>query len=110
MGLFAFAGALRQGSTSRLGYLVFSERKLFWVSFLAGVLLISNASLPPFPSFFPELLIVISLGMKTFWVGLFVVLRLTVCFYNTYVFMLVRHVKSKEEIQLAFKNLEFLKL
>jgi hypothetical protein len=56
MGLFAFAGALRQGSTSRLGYLVFSERKLFWVSFLAGVLLISNASLPPFPSFFSRAL------------------------------------------------------
>jgi len=76
---------------------------------LAGALLVSNASLPPFPSFFPELLIVRILARKTLWVFIFIALRLAVCYYNVFVFILMSHGKSKEVFSLSFKAIEFFK-
>lgn len=97
--IFASAGILRHGPNSRLGFLLGRESKLHWVILLLGLTLLSNASLPPFPSFFPEVLIISLVRMFSIIVVLFMLVSIFVCYYNTYLYMWISHVKNVETIQ-----------
>lgn len=55
MGIFAGAGIFSHAVHSRLGILLRPESKIRRLAILLGVILLSNASIPPLPSFFPEL-------------------------------------------------------
>jgi len=58
IGMFLLAGTVSHSISSRLGTLSRIERSLFWLVFVFGLLLVSNAGIPPIPSFFPEVFIV----------------------------------------------------
>jgi formate hydrogenlyase subunit 3/multisubunit Na+/H+ antiporter MnhD subunit len=76
-----------------------------------GVLLLSNASIPPFPSFFPELSLVHSLLVNTGIIsGLFVILSLVVCYFNAFIFICVSHKSRNEVVSGPFKLQERVKL
>lgn len=95
IGIFMVAGAVRQNRQSRLRLLSARESSLSWFLLLLGAALLINASVPPFPSFFPEALIVHFL--KSVWslgVLLFVFASFIVCYYNSFLFLRVRHKKS----------------
>lgn len=99
IGLFLMAGVVRQASSSRLNLIVFSSRKIHLFNMLVGGMLIINASIPPIPSFFPELFIVIRLSKisLTLVVGAFVLLRILVCYFNCLLYINIRH-KAPQEI------------
>jgi len=77
---------------------------------LLGTLLVSNASLPPFPSYFPELFMVSSVASISFLLWVFLILSIMVCYYNTYFFILIIHIKSLEEKSNNTRIREFIKL
>lgn len=96
IGLFARAGTLRHSSSSRLGTLLGPETTLFWVIIVIGLILISNAGVPPMPSFFPEIFILLrSIRTSGYSLMIFIFLRITVCYYNAYLFLWVSHVKAR---------------
>jgi formate hydrogenlyase subunit 3/multisubunit Na+/H+ antiporter MnhD subunit len=97
IGIFSGAGSVSQASRSRLRFLIKAENSLHWFSLLLGVVLVSNASLPPFPSFFCELFLILSLQAMTLVVFVFLFLSLFVCYYNTYIFLQVSHSKRIEK-------------
>lgn len=109
IGIFIYAGTLSHASNSRLGILIMAENKFNWGLLILGVLLVSNASLPPFPSFFPELFIVSSLSLLSNFVILFSILRLTVCYYNTYLYIIISHNKGLETKPAGFSLSELMK-
>lgn len=101
IGLFARAGTLRHSSSSRLGTLLGSETTLFWVIIVVGLILISNAGVPPIPSFFPEIFILLrSMRTRGYSLMVFIFLRLTVCYYNAYLFLWVSHVKARMTLRI----------
>jgi len=109
IGIFITAGILRHSSASRLGTLVGSEIPLFWVTIVIGLILVSNSGIPPMPSFFPEIFIII---MSIFTGGssiiLFLLLRIGVCYYNAYLFLWISHIKSIIVIRIKISFLETL--
>jgi len=95
MSLFLIAGSFRHGVRSRLNNMIRSEGGLHWIRILLGVLLVSNASVPPIPSFFSELLILITVLVKRGYLILrFLGVSLVVCYYNAFIFLCVSHIKS----------------
>jgi hypothetical protein len=98
MGIFARAGIFRHGAGSRLSLIIGRERKLHWSRLMLGLLLVSNTSLPPFPSFFPEVWTIITLNRNLKFVFLFILLSLGVSYYNTYLFLLISHCKQVEGV------------
>jgi len=97
IGIFARAGLIRNSSNSRIGVLARAESKIRLLIILLGLILLSNASIPPLPSFFPELGIVICLiSNRGYSIILFVFVRLCVCYFNTYIFIWISHFKSIE--------------
>jgi len=104
IGIFFSGGALRHPIHSRLGAFSMRERALHWALLLTGLLLVSNASIPPMPSFFPELSIVVILRAGSFSiVWLFVLLRLGVCYYNAYLFLWAGQIKAATAICITFR-------
>jgi len=103
IGIFASAGIFSHIRKSRLGQMVRGEIKFSWVVLLFGGLLISNASIPPLPSFFPEVFIVLSLSKATITVLCFIIIRFGVCYYNTYLFFWVNHTKHLEAVRRIYK-------
>lgn len=91
MGMFARAGILRNSLRSRIGVLISIESKMRGLMILLGILLLSNASLPPFPSFFPELALVGLISFSINIVVFFILLRIIVCYFNTYIFIWFSH-------------------
>jgi len=91
MGIFEGAGSISHRSSSRLNYFLTSEYSLNWFVIIMGALLVRNARVPPLPSFYPEVGILISLvGMYSFnWIVLFILLSLIVCYYNTFLYFLI---------------------
>jgi len=87
MGMFARAGILRNTSGSRIGVLITIESKMRGLIILLGMLLLSNASLPPFPSFFPELALVALISFSVNMIVFFILLRIVVCYFNTYIYV-----------------------
>jgi len=93
--MFFSGGAFRQFSSSRIGVLLSSEIVLHFIPLCLGVLLIINASVPPMPSFFPEVAIVEGLNSVSLSLFLiFVLLRFSVCYYNSYLFLWCSQVKA----------------
>lgn len=94
IGLFLKAGLVRHGVGSRLHVLTGAERSLHFIIIILSVFLISNAGVPPIPSFFAELVlllrILITRGVSRL---IFLALSFTVCYYNAYIFLCLRHVK-----------------
>jgi formate hydrogenlyase subunit 3/multisubunit Na+/H+ antiporter MnhD subunit len=105
--MFLLAGTLSHSTSSRLGTLSGIERSNFWVVVIFGLLLVSNAGIPPMPSFFPEVFIVFcSIVIRTYSVGLFLFLRITICYYNAYLFLCVSFIKSAIIVRRMFLFLE----
>lgn len=86
--LFFLVGQSRSVSYSRLGVLLSSISNLFWFYLMFGLILISNSSIPPIPSFFPEVItvcgILIGIGAITIC---FIIFRLLVCYFNSILFL-----------------------
>lgn len=110
IGIFARAGILRNTSGSRLGVLISIESKMSILIILLGVLLLSNASLPPFPSFFPELALVSLISFSINMVVFFILLSILVCYFNTYIYVWFSHKRSTERLRLISRSSEAFKL
>jgi len=100
IGMFARAGILGNVSGSRIGVLMSMESKMRGLIMLLGILLLSNASLPPFPSFFPELALVALISFTINIVVFFILLRVIVCYFNTYIYMWFSHKGRGESLRL----------
>jgi len=98
IGIFARAGVFRHRANSRLSIIIGRERKLHWSRLVLGLLLVSNTSLPPFPSFFPEVWTILILNRTFKFIFILILLRVRVSYYNTYLFFLVSHYKQVEGI------------
>jgi len=110
IGMFARAGMLSNASGSRIGVLLSIESKIRRLMILLGLLLLSNASLPPFPSFFPELALVSLISFSINIVIFFIFLRVIVCYFNTYIYVWFSHKKRREGLRLISRFRETLKL
>lgn len=107
IGMFAGAGIFRHAALSRLGYYIGSEYGLHWFSLLVGVILIINASVPPIPSFFGEVIILlITIIVTKVIISIFVILRVIVCYYNAFLFILLNRVKPATHLTLKVTELE----
>jgi formate hydrogenlyase subunit 3/multisubunit Na+/H+ antiporter MnhD subunit len=90
-------GVVRQAAGSRLSSLTFVRRKMAVFLIFLGVLLIANAAVPPLPSFFPEVFILLSL-LQTCeaYIGFFfIICRFFVCFFNCIIFYKIRQKKNR---------------
>lgn len=96
MGIFAVAGLLSHSSLTRMRRLLGVENKFHWYLISFGLLLVSNSSVPPFPSFFPELFFISNRRRLAYLSLRFILFRVFVCYYNTFLFLLVGHVKQIE--------------
>jgi len=93
--LFSRVGTLRNSTNSRIGFLSGSETSLFWWVIVIGLVLISNAGIPPIPSFFPEVFIISRrIRIRGYSVLVFLGLRFLVCYYNAYLFLWISHIKG----------------
>lgn len=99
IGIFAVAGILSHGSSSRLRFLLGTERKFHWVIIIFGILLLSNSSIPPLPSFFPEFFLTLTSLMSSYILLIFVLLRLSICYYNSYLFFWGAHFLNKQNLR-----------
>lgn len=107
MGLFFTAGSVRDARKSRLGTILRAESFLTWILIWISILLISNSSVPPLPSFFPEVFIVTNLLLgNRIQLMLFAILRLRVCYYNRYLFIWVSHNKPIFKLTSGLKVIE----
>lgn len=90
IGIFLGGGSIRHRRNSRLNYFLSTENAFYWYILLLGALLIRNARVPPMPSFFPEVGVVISMvrAYPIYWFFMFVFCSLAVCYYNTFLFLL----------------------
>jgi hypothetical protein len=94
------AGNLRNSISSRLGTLVGTEMSLFWLIIIFGLILLSNAGIPPIPSFPPEVFIIITaIVNRGYSIRIFLLLRLFVCYYNAYLFLWISHIKPAISIR-----------
>lgn len=86
--LFFLVGQSRGVSYSRLGMLLSSISNLSWFYLIFGLILISNSSIPPMPSFFPEVIAIcgVLIGIRTVAIC-FVMFRLLVCYFNSILFL-----------------------
>jgi len=92
--MFFSGGIFRHAALSRASVILGAEAGLHFIPLCLGLLLIVNASIPPIPSFFPELLIVFtinSLRLQLF--SFFAIMRVFVCYYNAYFFILISQIK-----------------
>lgn len=110
IGIFARAGILGNTSGSRLGVLMSIDSKIRRLIMLLGVLLLSNASLPPFPSFFPELALVSLISFSINIVMFFIFLSILVCYFNTYIYVWFSHKRNTERLRLISRSSEVFKL
>lgn len=106
IGIFYVTGTVSGRINSRLSFLMGRENKFHWRIILLGILLLINAALPPFPSFFAELLTVCSLIRVRLVILFFILYSLLVCYYNTYIFMWTGHNKNIEAIFNKFTSAE----
>jgi len=98
IGIFFKAGSISNRTNTRLSFLIALENKFQWRIIFFGVILIINAALPPFPSFVTELLIISSSMTRNFIVVIFILYRVFVCYYNTYLYIWLSHIKSNESV------------
>jgi len=111
IGIFNRAGTLSHSTSSRLGTLVGFESSLFWVVIIVGFILVSNAGIPPIPSFFPEVFIIIRcITSGGYSMIIFIILRIVVCYYNAYLFLWVSHMKASIVVRGKVAFLEALTL
>jgi NADH-ubiquinone oxidoreductase chain 4 len=93
--MFFSAGLVSHIGHSRLGVLSSTESSLYWLVILVGAALVINASVPPMPSFFSEVgLVLILLIYNFYWLLVLVILRFLVCYYNTYFLLWLTHTKG----------------
>jgi len=111
IGIFLAGGILRQSTYTRLGNLLNRENTLHFVILCLGILLVVNASIPPTPAFFPEVIIVRVLNrVRPSMLAVFLLLRFTVCYYNAYLFLWTSQVKSSVYNFLNHSTLDILLL
>lgn len=92
--IFAIVGASSKIRSSRLLFLNMRENSFSWILLLIRISLINNASIPPIPSFYPEIfLLLLLINTGNFVVLIFVLLRLFVCYYNTFLFTSLNRLK-----------------
>ena len=107
MGIFAGAGMFGQSTNSRLGFFLGERIKFRVIPILLGVTLLSNSAIPPIPSFFPEITLVLSSWINgRISVFIFIFISLLVCYYNTYIFIWVSHASVLEVKAMGFMYVE----
>nr|YP_009346450.1 NADH dehydrogenase subunit 4 [Xiphinema rivesi]AOT84263.1 NADH dehydrogenase subunit 4 [Xiphinema rivesi] len=86
--LFFLVGQSSGVSYSRLGMLLSSMSNLFWFYLMFGLILMSNSSIPPMPSFFPEVLAICGALMSiSVVIVCFIFFSLLVCYFNSILFL-----------------------
>jgi NADH-ubiquinone oxidoreductase chain 4 len=85
-GIFLVGGTISHASHSRSVHLIWRNAKVRKIILALGVLLVVNASIPPMPSFFSEVFLVIPLLFSGALIRLFVIVSLLVCYYNVLMF------------------------
>lgn len=92
--IFSISGRITHRRQSRLEFIRYWEYALHWLALIFGVSLLMNASIPPFPSFYPEVLILHIVKSILGWgILVFVALRFFVCYYNALLYILIMHKK-----------------
>ena len=104
IGIFLGGGSIRHRRNSRLNYFLSTENAFYWYILLLGALLIRNARVPPMPSFFPEVGVVISVvrAYPVHWFFVFVFCSLAVCYYNVFLFLLSSVAVKSSLIRMQF--------
>lgn len=101
--LFFSFGALRTSRGSRLMPSLALDEKFSWISYLVGISLVINASIPPAISFVPELLLVVCVfGRRILLFIVFAGIRILVCYYN--VILLKGLLQTKSAVVLGGAN------
>lgn len=104
-GIFNVAGTLSQAANSRINFLITTESRLYWLALMFRLLLVSNASIPPLPSFFPEAIIVVNIFHRNVaMLFVFILRRLGVCYYNAYLFIILSQVKPARVLMRSAKQ------
>lgn len=89
--IFYGVGVFYRFTKSRLlmDNFIFSNKKLLLMFFIG---LLCNSSIPPFPSFFTEIISLLTLQIKSrILIFLFVLIGMTICYYNVYLFIILEH-------------------
>jgi len=95
IGLFFLSGLISNLGQTRVGRIIMIESSLYWFSLLGGLLIVINAAVPPFTSFFSELfLLIMALVFNPITLFLFIPLSIMVCYYNTFMFLWFSYTKS----------------
>jgi len=109
IGIFKRGGIIRHKVGSRLGFLINLELNQIWVLILLGLILISNASIPPIPSFFPEIGILFRITFNRIPIlYIFIILRFTVSYYNAYLYLWMSHYKRYSSVSLTISIAEII--
>jgi NADH:ubiquinone oxidoreductase subunit 4 (subunit M) len=110
MGIFLGVGSTRNFRATRLIYKGFIEYAFHIFILMIGLLLIVNARIPPMPSFFPELGVLMSLiaFCSPILIILFLRIRLLVGYYNVYLYLLLSRVGPFQVIKGRFSIKEIL--
>jgi hypothetical protein len=110
IGIFLGVGSTRNFRATRLIYKGFMEYAFHIFILIMGLLLVVNARIPPMPSFFPELGVLISLVAfySPALIALFVRIRLLVGYYNVYLYLLMSRVGPFQTIKRGFLMKEIL--
>jgi len=73
-----------------------------WLGLLFGVALMANAAIPLNLSFFTELLLVINgLMSRTLTLLPLIIIRMLICYYNVYLFILTTHLQERQSIKIT---------
>jgi NADH-ubiquinone oxidoreductase chain 4 len=92
--IFYTSGVVRHAVLRRLSYNLSSESKINYFLLFVGMSLLANASVPPMPSFFREVILIMpplqSIGMLLVF---FILLRLMVGYYNCILYLWITQVK-----------------
>jgi NADH:ubiquinone oxidoreductase subunit 4 (subunit M) len=101
IGIFLRVGLVRHVTHSRINIIVFSTSKIRLFRLLLGGMLILNASIPPIPSFFPEITLLlrsIKIVSPIVVLLLFTRVRVLVCYFNCLVFIRMGQVSPIENM------------
>jgi len=100
--MFYIGGIIRHLTRTRFIYYMVTNI-YNWFIVIIVVTLFINASMPPFPSFFREVLIVLPLSQILKLANLrFIVLRFAICYFSMYLYLLTCH--TKHSYALVGKN------
>lgn len=94
-GLFFMRGLVSHAALRRLSRNLRLESRLHYSLIFFGILLLANASVPPTPSFFGEILLIMPILQRVLLAFiLFILIRFVIGYYNTLLYLWMSQVKS----------------